>query len=227
MKIAKNRIVIFAPHQDDEMIGCGGLIQRCVKDGLEVYIIYATQVANEFVKYDNVKKEYIKYSGSERTEEMCVSCNLLGVDKEKISFLCPAEYHNNLYNFDFAELLQRIEQKLIELDPDAILLPAVSTNQDHEYYNRVILSASRPGFYCGNLVEYEVENEKDFQPNYFVSLSEEELRNKIHAAEAYHTQNRGELSKLSGDSISGVAIFRGYKIRTKYAEAFQILRLGD
>ena len=58
-------------------------------------------------------------------------------------------------------------------------------------------------------------------------ISKEELENKIHAAEAYHTQYRGGLSKLSGDSIRGTAIFRGYQIREKYAEAFRILRLGD
>lgn len=77
------------------------------------------------------------------------------------------------------------------------------------------------------MIEYEVENENDFNPNYFVAMSEEELENKIHAAEAYHTQYRGGLSKLSGDSIRGTAIFRGYQIREKYAEAFRILRLGD
>ena len=227
MKIAKNRIVIFAPHQDDEVIGCGGLIQKCIKDRIEVYILYATEVANKFVKYDNNKQEYIKYSGSERTKEMYESCRMLGVETTKISFICPSEYHNNLYKFDFAELLKKVEQKIVDINPDAILIPAVSTNQDHEYYNHVLRSAARPGFYCGTMIEYEVENENDFNPNYFVAMSEEELENKIHAAEEYHTQYRGGLSKLSGDSIRGTAIFRGYQIREKYAEAFRILRLGD
>ena len=42
MKIAKNRIVIFAPHQDDEVIGCGGLIQKCIKDRMR-FIYYMLQ----------------------------------------------------------------------------------------------------------------------------------------------------------------------------------------
>ena len=38
----KNKIMILAPHADDEIIGCGGTIAKAISQGEEVYIIIAT-----------------------------------------------------------------------------------------------------------------------------------------------------------------------------------------
>jgi len=36
------KIVVFAPHPDDEVIGCAGIIQECLAKNGEVYIVFLT-----------------------------------------------------------------------------------------------------------------------------------------------------------------------------------------
>ena len=36
------KIVIFAPHPDDEIMGCGGGILKWIEEGHDVHIIYVT-----------------------------------------------------------------------------------------------------------------------------------------------------------------------------------------
>lgn len=40
--VPAKKILVLAPHQDDEVIGCGGTILRYLKEGTEVRIIYMT-----------------------------------------------------------------------------------------------------------------------------------------------------------------------------------------
>ena len=43
LKIKENeRIIIFAPHPDDEILGCAGLIQKVLKKKGKVWIVYLT-----------------------------------------------------------------------------------------------------------------------------------------------------------------------------------------
>ena len=41
-KFKENIIVILAPHMDDEVIGCGGVISRLVNQNKDVYIVFIT-----------------------------------------------------------------------------------------------------------------------------------------------------------------------------------------
>jgi len=36
------KIIVFAPHPDDEIYGCGGSILKWMDEGHEVHIIYVT-----------------------------------------------------------------------------------------------------------------------------------------------------------------------------------------
>jgi len=36
------RVLVIAPHSDDEVIGCGGVIARHVRSGSTVHIVYMT-----------------------------------------------------------------------------------------------------------------------------------------------------------------------------------------
>ncbi len=41
-QIKFKRLLVIAPHPDDEVLGCGGTIIKAVKNGLEVIIVYLT-----------------------------------------------------------------------------------------------------------------------------------------------------------------------------------------
>ncbi|MDD4980211.1 MAG: PIG-L family deacetylase [Candidatus Omnitrophica bacterium] len=92
--IEKNdRILILAPHPDDEAIGCAGIIQEAVDKGADIRIAYLTngdhnQVA--FIVYEKRltfrKGEFI-HMGDVRRKEAAKAMKLLGVDEKKLIFL--------------------------------------------------------------------------------------------------------------------------------------------
>src|SRR6266853_6003186 len=82
---ANDRIVVVAPHPDDEVLGAGGLIQQACAVGAEVHVIYLTsgdhnQIA--FKLYDLrlhlSPKQYIAF-GAMRQREATAAMATLGL----------------------------------------------------------------------------------------------------------------------------------------------------
>src|SRR5712664_3781285 len=72
-----DRIVIVAPHPDDEILGAGGLIQAALAVGADVRVIYLTngdhnQVAFKLYKLDLhlSAKEYLAFGEKRRQEAL-------------------------------------------------------------------------------------------------------------------------------------------------------------
>lgn len=92
--ILKNdRILILAPHPDDETIGCAGLIQRALKTGAEVKVVYLTSGDHNefaFIVYEKRltfrRGEFI-HMGLVRRLEAIKAMNLLGLSEDKLVFL--------------------------------------------------------------------------------------------------------------------------------------------
>ncbi|MGE5632413.1 MAG: PIG-L deacetylase family protein [Caulobacteraceae bacterium] len=226
MNLIDQRILVFSPHQDDETIGCGGIIQKFIANKSMVKVVYATKVGETFVKYNGFLSEYEKYTGSKRMRETFEALNCLGINPANTCFLFEDKYHNNLDQIPRSVLVEGIEQQITEFKPSMVFLPALSTNQDHEVLNKCVMSATRPHFYSGSVIEYEVTNEVDFRPNLFIKLTKEEVTRKLKALEAYSSQERGALHKVSIDAIYNRAKSRGYDVFTEYAEAFFIKRFS-
>ena len=58
-------ILIFAPHPDDEILGCGGVIAKHVAAHDEVYVCISTTSLNENAKKQN------EYPYKARTKNSC------------------------------------------------------------------------------------------------------------------------------------------------------------
>jgi LmbE family N-acetylglucosaminyl deacetylase len=88
-----DRILILAPHPDDETIGCAGIIQEAVKKNANVKIVYLTngdhnQIA--FIVYEKripIRTGEFIHLGEVRRREAVKAMELLGVDKKNLVFL--------------------------------------------------------------------------------------------------------------------------------------------
>lgn len=87
------KIIIFAPHPDDEILGCGGLIQKVIKKKGEVYIVYLTNGDHNQLPYRIYEKkiilnpsDYIKL-GEIRKKESIKATKILGVSENNLIFL--------------------------------------------------------------------------------------------------------------------------------------------
>ncbi len=87
------RLIVFAPHPDDESLGAGGLIQRVLKAGGKVKVVFITSgdgFPEGVEKEDHIShptaKDYRKY-GVERREEALKATATLGMQEHDVIFL--------------------------------------------------------------------------------------------------------------------------------------------
>jgi LmbE family N-acetylglucosaminyl deacetylase len=90
---AGDRILILAPHPDDETIGTGGIIQKAVAMGLPVQVVYLTNGdANQwsFVVYrkrPEMGARAVELMGEVRRTEAILATHSLGLRKDQLVFL--------------------------------------------------------------------------------------------------------------------------------------------
>ncbi len=89
----ETRLMVFSPHPDDESLGAGGLIQRVLKAGGKVEVVFMTSgdgFPEGVEKEDKIShptaKDYKKY-GKEREEEALKALSILGLKKQHVIFL--------------------------------------------------------------------------------------------------------------------------------------------
>lgn len=88
-----DRVLVFAPHSDDEALGAADLIRKSVQQGAEVKVVlvtngdgFARAVAIETVNISPKPQDYINY-GYERQKESLAAMKLLGLKDEDVIFL--------------------------------------------------------------------------------------------------------------------------------------------
>lgn len=97
-------IVIFAPHEDDETLGCGGYIQQAVKAGADLHVVLMTN--GEYPEIDVIlfeetlrtsPEDFIKL-GYMRQKETLAAMRLFGLPADHVIFLgYPNQYLNLMW----------------------------------------------------------------------------------------------------------------------------------
>lgn len=87
------RLLVVAPHPDDESLGAGGLMARARRRGSEVYVVlltlgdgFAEDAARYYLSLDVKPEEYL-HMGYERHREAVRALEEVGVPKDHIFFL--------------------------------------------------------------------------------------------------------------------------------------------
>jgi len=90
---ARSRILILAPHEDDETLGCGGLIQQAVAAGAAVRVVYLTSGDHNQLAFLVYRKRpwlsprVNRNMGEIRIREARDAMALLGVPVQQLVFL--------------------------------------------------------------------------------------------------------------------------------------------
>ena len=83
--LGEQRLLVIAPHADDETIGCGGLISKVKAAGGEVFVQVAT--VSDLEHYDG--RDGVTFAHA-RSEELAEAMRVLEVDDHEVMF----EYAN-------------------------------------------------------------------------------------------------------------------------------------
>lgn len=202
-------ILVLAPHTDDGELGCGGTIAKFTAEGREVWYAAFCLCARSLPAH--LAADTLAHECKKATAE-------LGIAPERLL----------LFNYEVRELPQYRQQVLEELlqlnkkiGPDMVLLPAASdVHQDHQVIHQEGMRAFKNTTFAG----YELPwNNYSFRTNFFMQLSEKELKSKIASLKAY--QSQAHRNYMQEDFTRSLAKVRGVQCNATYAEAFEIYKL--
>ncbi len=142
----KSSAVIFAPHADDETLGCGGTIIKKRKLGARVDIAFMTDGTNSHERF--IAKEELK---AIRQFEALAASKKLGVDEKHVFFL---EFEDGKLADHHEAARAKVIRLLNFLKPEAVFIPYCHEPPlDHLATNKIVLAALQA--YGKNVTVYE------------------------------------------------------------------------
>lgn len=115
------RTVIIAPHPDDEMFGCGGLINYAIENGCEVNVLYLSTGAGSHRSCCNVAEHKV---GIARRQLAIKSAEITGIKPERLIFLDGTDGDlPGSKSGAFADFADILHSKIRVLEPDAVFCP--------------------------------------------------------------------------------------------------------
>ena len=125
-------MLVIAPHQDDEIIGCGGAMILHVSAGKTLNIVFVQDGGNEYAAFGMGRKELVDIRESEALDV----CNELGIAMP--TFL----RHEQLDHDKISDVSAQLREKIIEYKADSIFVPYfLDFNHDHRMTNLALLEA--------------------------------------------------------------------------------------
>lgn len=212
------KILVFAPHNDDEVLGVGGTIAKYVREGHEVYVCEVTKSAS-IERLRIIREEAMK------------AHNLLGISQT--FFLdFPVVKLNEIPIMDLNAEFTRV---IDAVKPDIAFIPhRGDMHRDHLVVSHCAMVAMRP--IGANIVKeiyaYETLSETEwnipsvenaFIPNVWVDISEY-IDIKLEAMSCYKSQLMQPPHPRSNEIIKALASVRGSTVNAKFAESFMLIR---
>ena len=225
MKSLKNeKLLVIAPHSDDEVLGCGGLISKIKKEGGKVFVLIFNL---------GFEKNDTKESQDKRKQEIKEAMNALKVDDYHLVHE-KADDNRDLDAEPLHSLIEVIEStsnvSLEKISPTIVAIPTIfSHHQDHVHVHNACIAALRPIStpISSVVLSYDAPEHSRwsvsgiFEPNLFVEI-DDVIDKKIEAFYKYQSQIR--LHARNRDSILNQAKYRGQEVGKNLCEAFYVHR---
>ncbi|MBO4952688.1 MAG: PIG-L family deacetylase [Lachnospiraceae bacterium] len=211
-------VLVFAPHNDDEVLGVGGTIAKYVEEGHNVIICEVTAGARKELLQHEAKNAHHILGVSEEIFLNFETCKLYCADKSNL-------------NDAFSKVIQRYK-------PDTVYIPHYGDmHTDHRVVADAAMVAVRPlvAPFIKRIFAYETLSETEwntpsvnncFIPNVWSDISKQ-IGKKITAMECFESQLLEFPHPRSIRAISALAEYRGSTIGVAAAEAFMCIRYRE
>jgi len=198
-------VVGIGAHPDDIEIGAGGSIALHRSQGDDVRFLVMTKGG----ELSETKQ---------RVRESREACDPLDVDD--LHFL---DYEDTKVPYD-GEIVKSIDEHISDVDADRVYIHTEQdTHQDHRHTALASIAAARN---VDEVLAFESPSTRSsFAPEYYSPLPESILDRKIESIRAHESQR--EKKYLEAEAMKGLARFRGRQANTRYAEAFQVIRITE
>jgi LmbE family N-acetylglucosaminyl deacetylase len=204
--------LILVAHADDETLGCGGLIQKLIKNG------WCTKV----VVFSNGVLD-VRNKIEDNRPGLKAACEILGVCEFK-----QMDFKDQRFDqVSMADLANSVVR--LGLTPDLIVTHVdTDLNLDHRLTCEVAKIVGRPKHKPISILGCEIPstsfwNGKPFPANYYVDITDE-IETKIAAFKAYENELQQFPHPWSEKGLKLLAEYHGMQCGFQYAEAFSIIR---
>jgi LmbE family N-acetylglucosaminyl deacetylase len=217
------RVLVIAPHPDDETLGAGGTIAKFSRRGDQVFVLVVS---------GHLPPLYTREQYETTVREAHAAFGILGVSDSRFLEIPATMVANEPHH----ALNDRIFRVVAELEPDVVLCPFPDRHVDHGAIFESVMVATRPvgvGAQIELIAAYETLSEThwnaphiepNFVPNLVVDISEHEER-KARALACYASQIPPFPGARSVQAALALAKFRGTQAGFASGEAFHVIRM--
>ncbi len=216
------RVLVIAPHMDDEVLGVGGTIARHVSSGDDVYVCFAAHRVYDH-RYDEVQNRAEMQNALKAREVLGYKeAKFFNLDDERLDACIQ-------------DVIIPIEAYLDEVKPEVVYINHGGDNhQDHKAVFQAGMVALRPNINVGikRILCYEVPSSTEqspplgefaFLPNFYMNI-EKYLPTKINALHCYEREKREFPHPRSDKAVEILAMKRGSEVGLNAAEAFMVIK---
>ena len=225
----KKKVLIIACHPDDEILGCGGFLDK-YKNQYKFKVIFLAEGSScrykDKVKYElNINRDIASRQNS-------------AIKALKLFSISDISFFNHTCG-QLNKVPQTILNKIIE-DQIQIFRPNIvfthsnkDLNLDHQTIVKSVLVATRPTSIkniISEIYSFEILSSTEwnflnkFKPNYFVSMSKKNILNKWNALKCYKSEIQKKPHPRSLFGIETLAKYRGLQCGSNFAESYEIIR---
>jgi LmbE family N-acetylglucosaminyl deacetylase len=221
--MSAKRVLVVAPHPDDETLGAGGTIAKFVAQGHEVAVLIVS---------GHLPPLYPQDAYDTTVREARRAFVHLGVSQSRFLEI-PA---TTIGEQPVSILNARIRDMVEEIEPQIVLCPFPDRHIDHRLVFDSVMVATRPvgAARCIELLAaYETLSEThwnaphmepNFVPTWVVDITAEVGR-KLDALRCYESQISPYPAPRSIEAAEALMRFRGTQAGFAYGEAFQVIRM--
>lgn len=218
-----SKVLVVAPHPDDETLGCGGTLLKHKSQGDEIVWLIITDIS----------------------EEEGFTAEKVAARNQEIQLATKVYKYNEVYNLSFpttkldafplGQIIEKVSAVMRKENPDIIYLPyRGDVHSDHKIVFDAVISCTKWFRYPSvkRVLCYETLSETDFginpdnngfRPNVFVKI-EDYIEEKIKIIKIYESELGCFPFPRSEQAIRALAMLRGAASGCKAAEAFMLLK---
>ena len=216
-----DKILIIAPHPDDESLGCGGTILRHKDNNDELYWLIVTGIDKEHGwNKDQIKKRNEEIKQVQEVYKFKKTYNL-ALPTKRIDLI------------PISEMINSIGKVINEIKPEILYIPFIAdVHTDHQIIVKAVNACIKWYRYPSvkKVLSYETLSETDFnyssnqkfQPNYYIDISKY-IKQKIDICKIYDGEISNHPFPRSEKNIKALSLLRGGQSGFKAAEAFQLI----
>ena len=218
----EKKILVVAPHPDDETLGAGGVIAKFAQKGYEVKILTVS---------GHLPPLYSREDYDKTVNEASKAFNILGVSSYKYLEI-PATMIGDI---PVSELNSKVSQVVEDFQPNMVFCPYPDRHVDHRLVFDSVMVATRPvgvGRKIEIIAAYETLSEThwnaphiepNFTPNWVIDISDY-IGIKLEALKCYESQIFEFPSPRSIEAVEALSKFRGTQAGFGYGEGMHIIR---